>query len=602
MSEVTLPPRSALRQEDTWNASSVFPSVAAWETEYQQVQAQFPVFTQYQGRLSESPAVLADALDACFKLSVRVDTLVLYARIATSVDATDQEATALIGKAATLQGQLRAVTAFVQPEILAHGAQALQWAHSDERLSAYTHYFEDLLRRQEHVRSVEVEELLGLVSDPFGKPFTIWKLLTNAELQFVPAQSSTGEKLPVAQGTILSLLPSFDRQVRRTAWEHYQDGYLSIKQTLASNLEGEIKQNILLARVRGYRSALEARLAEDNIPLEVYHNVIDTFRHNLPTWHRYWALRKRVLGYERLHTYDLQFPLTTNQLYVPYTQAVDWISEGLQPLGSEYVETLRRGCLEERWVDIYPNQGKGSGAFSSGCPGTYPFIVMSYNNSLRAMSTLAHELGHSMHSYLAWQTQPLVYTDYSLFVAEVASNFHQAMVRAHLLRTRSSDQDIQIELLDEALSNFHRYYFIMPLLARLELAMYERVERGESLTADVLNSLFADFLSEGYGDEVEVDVERDGITWATFGHLYANFYVFQYTTGIAGAHALAQGILDSQPQVVERYLEFLRTGSARYPLDALRDAGADLSTPAPIETAFTVLASHIERLEQLTTR
>lgn len=599
MPEKKLPLRSALRPEDTWNAPSVFPNLAAWETEYQQVQEQFPVFGTYQGRLSEGPAVLARALDELFQLLVRTQKLSMYAYIAVNVDANDEAAAALVGKTATLRGQFQAAVAFVQPELLALGAETLlQWASSDPALATYTHYFEDLTRRQKHVRSAEVEEILGLVSDPFDTPYTVWSNLTNAETRFRPAVSSSGEELPVAQGTIISLLPSLDRQTRRTAWESYQDGYLAHKKTLASNLEGLIKQNIFFARARGYRSALEARLAEDNLPLEVYHNVLNTFRANQPIWHRYWALRKRVLGYETLHTYDLHFSLATEEPYIPYAQAIDWISEGLQPLGSDYVSILRRGCLEERWVDVYPNEGKRSGAFSSGCPGTHPFIVMSYSDSLKALSTLAHELGHSMHSYLAWQTQPLVYTDYSLFVAEVASNFHQAMVRDHLLRTRP-EPAIQIGLLDEALNNFHRYYFLMPLLARLELEMYERVERGESLTADLLNSLFAGYLAEGYGDAVSVDVERDGITWATFGHLYANFYVFQYNTGIAGAHALAHGILAGQPQAVERYLNFLRTGGARYPLDALQQAGVDLRTPAPIETAFQTLNSYIERLEQL---
>lgn len=601
MPKTTLPLRSVLRFQDTWNATSVFPDRAAWDTEYEHVQAQFPLFRAYQGTLSEGPTVLAEALDALFQLSIRVKKLFMYALVSARVDNTDQEAASLVGKAATLQGQLQATVAFVQPELLALGAQTLlQWTRSDARVAVYTHYLEDLLRQQTHVCSTGVETLLGLLSDPFDISYTTWRLLVNVETRFAPARSSTGEAFPVAQGTILSLLSSSDRQTRQTAWEHYQDGYLAVQKTLASNLDSRIKQNIFLARVRGYQSALEARLATDNLPREVYSNVIETCRRHLPIWHRYWALRKRVLGYETLHTYDLHFSLTTSQPSVPYTQAVEWMAESLQPLGSQYVAALRRGCLQERWADIYPNQGKGLGAFSTGCPGTYPFLVLNYTETLKALSTFAHELGHSMHSYLTWQTQPLVYTDYSIFAGEVASNFHQAMVRAYLLRTQP-EREMQIGLLDEALNNFHRYCFLMPMLARLELEMYERVEHWESLTADLLKSLFADFLAEGYGKEVLIDVERDGITWATFGHLYMNFYAFRYITGIAGAHVLAQGVLASQPHAVERYLEFLRTGSARYPLDALQRAGVDLRTPEPIEKAFAVLTDYIGRLEHLTT-
>jgi oligoendopeptidase F len=559
-----------------------------------------PTLTQYQGKLNTGPAVLAEALDTVFTLAIRAQKLYFYASLSTSVDTTDQAAAALLSKVTTLQGQVQAARAFVRPELLAIGAETLrQWASSDAALATYSHYFEDLLRSQAHVRSAEVEELLGLVADPFATPNASTRVLTNAELHFASGTALDGKHVPVSHGSMVSLISDLDRQTRQTTWESYQDGYLALKKTLAKNLEGAVKQNVFLARARGYRSALEASLAPNNVPAEVYHNVIQTFRRNLPVWHRYWALRKRVSGYQTLHTYDLRYPLTTNLPHLSFKQAVDWISDGLQPLGSEYVEVLRRGCLEERWVDYHPNLGKTSGAFSSGCVGMHPFIVMSFDNSLKGMSTLAHELGHSMHSYLTWQTQPLVYSKYSLFVAEVASNFNQAMVRAHLLKTHP-ERDLQIALLDEAMSNFHRYYFTMPILARFELEMYQRVERGEALTADVLNGLFAEYLAEGYGDAVAVDAERDGITWATFPHMFMNFYVFQYNTGIAGAHALAHNVLTSQPEAVERYLEFLRTGGARYPLDALQRAGVDLSTPEPIETAFAVLEEYVARLEELT--
>lgn len=599
MPRITLPQRSEIRQEDTWNAASVFPTLAAWETEYQHVQKQLPSLEAYHGRLGQGPTVLAEALDTFFQITNRSDKLYMYAGISSSVDSTDQAAAALAGKATSLVGQVRAAGAFLKPEILALDADTLrQWLREDTRLAVYAHYFDDLWRQQTHVRSNEVEELLGLVTDAFSTPSTVDRMLTIAELRFAPARSSTGEEIPVEHGTVLSLLSEGDRETRRTAWESYADGYLAFQKTLASNLAGSVKQFLFLARTRGYASALEASQAPNNIPVEVFHQTIATFRKYQSIWHRYWALRRRVSGYETQYSYDLRFPLTTESPKVPYAQAVEWIVEGLRPLGEEYVQVLRRGCLEERWVDLYPNQGKSSGAFSSGCPGTHPFIVMGYNDSLKTMSTLAHELGHSMHSYLAWKTQPLVYCDYSLFIAEVASNFHQAMVRDYLLRTQP-DRNFQIALLDEAMSNFHRYYFTMPMLARLELAMYEHVQSGESLTADLLNGWFAEFLAEGYGSEVELDRARDGITWATFGHLYEPFYVYQYTTGIAGAHALAHKVLSGDPRAAENYLSFLRAGHSLYPLDALKLAGVDLSTPEPVETTFGMLEEYITRLERL---
>lgn len=600
MSSPTLPPRSAIAPEHRWNAPSVFLTAVAWEAEYQRVSQGLPALREVHGTLTQSPQALFAALEAMFTLTSRAAKLLMYASISSSVDTTDQEAVALQGKASTLMSQVRAATAFIRPEILLLGQEKIQrWAAQEPRLAVYAHYFDNLFCLQAHVRTADVEEVLGLVAAPFTTPRQSTTVLANAEMHFPPATGSHDEVLPVAQSTIETLLASPDRDVRRTAWDHYADTYLAFKQTLAANLIGAIKQDVFYARARRYQSALEASLFPNHIPLSVFHNVIATFRRHLPTWHRYWALRRRALGYDALHTYDLKVSLTAHDPVVPFHQAVEWIAAGLEPLGEEYVRVLRRGCFEERWVDRYPNQGKRGGAFSSGHPDTHPFIVMSYNDTLKSMSTLAHELGHSMHSYLTWKTQPLVYTDYSLFVAETASNFHQAMVRGYLLKTRP-DPDFQLAVIDEAMSNFYRYFFIMPTLARFELEVHERVERGESPTAARLNGLLADLLAEGYGEEVVLDRERDGITWAQFNHLFSNFYVYQYTTGIAGANLLAGRILAGQAGAAEQYLEFLRTGDAFYPLEALKRAGVDHMTPEPIEQTFGVLANLVDRLEVLT--
>jgi oligoendopeptidase F len=353
-----------------------------------------------------------------------------------------------------------------------------------------------------------------------------------------------------------------------------------------------------MARARRYPSALEAAMDASNLPVAVFHNLVETFRRNLPTWHRYWRVRRQALGYDTLHSYDVKAPLTSKMPEVPFAQAIDWIGAGMRPLGDEYVAVLRRGVLEQRWVDIYPNQGKRMGAYSNGVAGTRPFILMSYNDDIFSMSTLAHELGHSMHSYYAWQTQPLVYGDYTTFVAEVASNFNQALVRAHLLET-SHDPDFQIAVIEEAMSNFHRYFFVMPTLARFELEIHQRVERGEALTAETMIALMADLFQEGYGDEVEVDRERVGITWAQFStHMYSNFYVFQYATGISAAHALAAGVLAGRG-AADSYLAFLKAGGSLYPIDALKLAGVDMTSPAPVEATFATLASYVDRLSDL---
>ena len=301
---------------------------------------------------------------------------------------------------------------------------------------------------------------------------------------------------------------------------------------------------------------------------------------------------------DELYPYDIWAPLVEDQPTVSYKQAVEWVSEALSPMGDEYVSVLKKGCLEDRWVDIYPNQGKSGGAFSYGSPGTHPFILMSYSDDISSLSSLVHELGHSMHSYLTWQNQPMIYSNYSMFVAEVASNFHQAMVRDYLLE-ENIDPGLKISLIEEAMDNFHRYFFIMPTLARFELEVHERIERGEGLTADDMIGLMVDLFREGYGDEMHVDSERVGITWAQFPHLYVDYYVFQYATGISGAHALANRILSGEEDAADDYLSFLKSGSSRYPVNALKVAGVDLSTPNPVEETFEYLSDLVNRLDEL---
>jgi oligoendopeptidase F len=426
----------------------------------------------------------------------------------------------------------------------------------------------------------------------------IYGILTNADLRFDDAQGKKKTRLPVTHSSIGALISHEVRKVRKTAWQSYADGYLAFKNTLTSTLNTAVKRDVFYARSRGYGSSLEASLTPNHIPVEVFHNLIEVFKKNLPTWHRYWQIRRKALGVKKLHVYDIKAPLAKKPPVVPYEQAVDWIAEGMAPLGKEYVEVLRKGCLEERWVDWALNQGKRAGAFSSGVYDTHPYIMMSYNNDLYSLSTLAHELGHSLHSYYARKTQPYVYSGYSLFVAEVASNFNQAMTRAYLFENQP-DPDFQITLIEEAMANYHRYFFIMPTLARFELEIHERVEQGKPVSADSLIKLCADLFAEGYGDHVEQDHERIGITWAQFSHLYSNFYVYQYATGISGAQALADGVLSGQKGAARKYLDFLKAGGSRYPLDALKKAGVDLTAPEPVEAAFGGLAEVLTRLEGL---
>ena len=583
----------------------MFPEASDWEEAVQAILSRIPDLEEFKGHLGDSPDSLADWLEVSERARRLMAKVIVYSTMAYSVDVGDQAAAAKVDRARSVAAQLGGAAAFAVPEMLSIGLPKLrEWVRSSPRLSHLGHFFDRLERLETRIRSAEVEALLSQVTDPLATALSVHSVLANTDLKFAPAVGADGQLHEVAQGTIAALLTSADREVRRTAFESYADEHLRMQHAMAASLSGAVKRDVFFARARGHASSLEAALEPGFIPVEVFHNVVRTFRDNVGTWHRYWGIRRRMLGLEVLKPYDLRAQLGASTLQVPYEEAVEWISQGVAPLGEEYVAIMRKGALEDRWVDIYPNKGKRMGAFSSGAVDTKPFIFMSYNDDIFSMSTLAHELGHSMHSYHAWHAQPYVYANYGLFQAEVASNMHQALTRRHLLATKT-DPAFQIAVIEEAMSNFYRYFFIMPSLARLELEIHEQVERGGAITADYLNNLMADLLLEVYGSEVEVserDRDRIGSTWAQFHtHLYSNFYVYQYATGIAAADHLVQRVAAGDSTAVESYLAFLKSASSMYPLDGLRMAGVDMTSPEPVEAAFATLRSMVDRLESLTT-
>ena len=599
MSE-TIRTRAEIPAKYKWNAESVFASDDAWNTAADELLVKLNELTKLAGKVGVSATAIADALDARYALFEDAGKVIVYAAIAQAVDNADDSGNRMLGKMQSVVGQVYAGVSFIEPELLQIDSNTLaEWRKSEPRLKIYDQFFNDLFRQQAHVRSAEVEEVFGLAQDPLSGLYTTINVMTNSEMKYPSAITRDGKELPVTQGTLDQILASRDREARRTAWEGFRDTHFAFKNSLASNLVNSVKANIFAQRVRKYTSTLAGSLFASNVPEQVFHNLIETTRKHLPVWHKYWRVRREALKQDDLWEYDIWAPLAKERARIPYEQAVAWICEGLAPLGDEYVSTAKRGLLEQGWADVYPNLNKSGAQFSSGSKGTYPFIVMLYEDSIFGLSTLAHELGHSMHSYLTWKHQPMVYASYTLFVAEVASNFNQAMVRAHLLKS-NPDPQFQISVIEEAFSNFHRYFFIMPMLAQFELEIHKRAERGQGITAEDMNSLMADLFAEGYGTEMQFDRDRTGITWATFGHLYQDYYVFQYATGISGAHALSHRILSGVPNAAEDYLRALSAGNSMYPLDTLKLAGVDMSTPEPVEQTFEILSQMVDKLEELT--
>ena len=592
--------RSEIEEKYRWNLESIFATREHWQADKRAVEEMLPKIASYKGKLGESAKTLLQWFRDAEAMTMKVGHLFVYSTMSSDSDTTDQEAAALRDQARGIFARAMAAAAFAEPELLDLPKEKIKrFMEEEPDLALYKHYFDALRTREGHVRSPEVEQVMAMASDALDTPRTVHTFLADADLKYGPVETDDGP-VEVASGTLAQLLRSVDIRVRKEGWERYADGFLGVKNTVAACVAGGVKRAVLNARVHNYPTAIEAALANTYIPRAVYDNILKTSQGKLPVWHRYWSIRRRALGLDMLHPYDIFAPLTKVDPKVTYEESVDMICEGMSPLGEEYCAPMRQGMLEGRWVDVYPNVGKRSGAYSSGFYGTNPFILMSHIEDLESMSTLAHEIGHSMHSYLSRKHQAQVYSRYGIFAAEVASNFNQAMVRAYLLEKHKDEPSFQIAVVEEAMYNFHRYFFLMPILARWELEMHSRVERGEALTADQMIAHMTELFREGYGPEVEIDEPRVGITWAQFStHLYSNYYVYQYATGISAANALADRVRKGGEEAAEDYKKFLRAGSSVYPLDALKLAGIDMTSPEPVERAFDVLEGHVDRLERL---
>lgn len=590
-----LPKRADAAREQTWDIEAIYATIPAWEEALKGLPGKISALSEHAGKLGTPEGLLA-YLNASDAVEMELWKVINYASMASSVDGKDAEAAARRDRSMGTASQYSSTVAFARPEILGLDEKKLRgWldtpAFKDQKIR-----LERILRNKPHVRSAEVEELLGAVQAPFASERGIHPALANMDLDFGTAG---GQK--VTQGNVDALTSSEDREVRREAWENYADAHLAAKHSQAAMYATNVRQNVFLARARHYPDAITASLTPDAIPTAVVTTLLDTYRRNTPIWHRYWNVRKKWLKLPELREYDVKAALLPRR-HVTYQQAVEWIADGMAPLGNEYVEQMKKGLTTERWVDYVENEGKRQGAYSTSGGMVKPFIFMTWNDTMFSYSTLAHEIGHSMHSWLSSFQKPFSIPRYTLFHAEVASNFNQAMSRKKLLQQAraAGDTEFEVQIIEEALSNFHRYFFIMPTLAAFELECYKRIEAGGTLSAPDMIDLMAGLLKEGYGDGVTMDHDRSGSLWMQFStHLYANFYAYQYTTGISAAHQLLE-MFDQNPQAAqENYLRFLRSGGELDPIDALKEAGVDMLTPEPVEATFRTLSGYVDRLEEI---
>lgn len=591
-----IPRRDEVPIEYTWDLTIVYADEATWEADVSRLEALLPNAAALQGTIAAGADALLRALGFRDRILILAGQIASYAHMKKDSNGADPMAQALDARAGSLYARCAAAVAWIEPEIVALPAGRLvDWQTGEPELAPYAYYLEQLERQRRHVRSAEVEEVVARFADVTRGSHDAYQALTTIDLVFPTIHDEHGQDVQVSSARYASLVSSPDRRVRREAFTALFDTYGSIRTTCAATLAASVRSHVLGAQLHGYPSALTAELDANDIPVDVYHTLLDTVEANLPRLHRYVALRKRLLDLDAVHVYDLYAPLTAEeQVRIPYEEGRRLVREGLAPLGPAYGETLRQ-ALESRWIDVYENQGKRSGAYSNGSYSTPPFVLMNYQGKLRDVYTLAHELGHSMHSHRTRQAQPFISGYYTIFAAEVASTLNETLLTAHLLATRG-DAAFRRRLIAEQLDGIRSTIFRQALFARFELDMHRRVEGGEALTADWLSTHYRALVEQYFGPELALD-DQVRNEWAYIPHFYRSFYVYQYATGLSAALALGRQILAEGEPAVQRYLRFLASGSSRPTIDLLRDAGVDMATPAPIQAAMDYFDGLLDQLE-----
>jgi oligoendopeptidase F len=594
-----LPRRQDIPTEFTWSLEDIYADVDLWEADFQRVRDSIPGLEQFKDTLSQSSGRLLEYLTVRDDTYSSMERLYVYAGMKKDEDNTNSGYQALADRAAALSADLGKANSFFSPELLALPDRTLEtFLAAEPGLEVYRHALDDLRRQRTHVRSTEVEEVLAQASEMARVAGDSFTMLSNADMKLPSIQDEQGRSVDLTQARYYQFIISPDRRVRKEAFQGIHNSYYKFRNSFAATLSGQVKADIFATKTRHYGSCLEASMDGDNAPIEVYHNLIDTVNADLPSLHRYLALRKRLLGLADLHFYDLYVPMVPGvKMDIPYQEATRRVVAALRPLGEEYVDALSNG-IGSRWIDVYENEGKTSGAYSWGSYSTHPYVLLNYQGTLDDMITVAHELGHAMHSYFTRKTQPYLYGDTSIFVAEVASTLNEALLSNHLSKT-TDDPKLKAYLINQRLEDFRTTLYRQTMFAEFELETHSRAEAGDSLTPDLLSSIYRELNAKYFGGAITMDDEI-AIEWARIPHFYTPFYVYKYATGISASAALSQLILTEGEPAVQAYLSFLKSGSSKYPIDLLRDAGVDMASPEPIQRALDSFNSLLDQMEKLT--
>lgn len=592
-----LPKRSEVKVEDTWNLKDMYESDAAWEAELLEIKKLAEEAVKMEGHVADSAQNLLKTLELDATIDEKLSLAYNYAERQYDEDTSNTAHQAMAAKIMSMAADISSQLAFIVPEILAVDEAVLEGFYKEQpELELYRKEVAEIQRVKEHRLSTEMEKLVAMTAEMSRVSYDTFNIMDNADMLFPEVEDEDGDTVRITHGRFIALLESANRKVRENTFKKYYSTYKQFLNTYASLYNGQVKQQIFYAKARKYESTLVASVDANNVSPVVYHNLVDTVNKNLDKLHRYVGLRKKCLGVDELHMYDIYTPMVSGVAKkIPFEEAKETVLKALAPLGEDYVAKVKEG-FESRWIDVYENQGKVSGAYSAGAYGTHPYVLLNYNESLDNMFTLIHEMGHAMHSYYSNSTQPYIYSQYKIFVAEVASTCNEILLLEYLLKN-TTDKKERAYLLNHYLDMFKGTLFRQTQFAEYEMRSNEMVEKGESLNADNLCELYLDINKKYYGEEMISD-EEISYEWARIPHFYYDFYVYQYATSFSAAVAIAHDILREGGSVVEKYKEFLSGGCSEAPVELLKKVGVDMESPVPIQAALDVMGEVIDELEE----
>ena len=591
-------PREQIERKYKWNIEEMYRDESEWKKDYQAVEEKAKDFVGFSGRLGESPQILLEALQKKDRIWQILEKVYVYARMKKDEDNRVNKYQAMNDKAGTLIAKTSSYLSFFVPELLELPEEKLRgFLEAEEGLKIYEYAMQVLLREKAHVLSKSEENLMAQFSEVTSSTNDIFSMINNADIKFGTMIDEDGDEVEVTHGRYIGLMESHDRRVRKEAFEHMYDAYDKLKNTLATTYNYNTKTDVVTARIRKYESSLHAALSGDNVPVNVYENLIKTVDGKLDLMHRYVEVRRKMLGLDEVHMYDMYVPLVEMPKQdISYERALSMMREGLAPMGEDYEANVNHG-IEAGWIDVFENQGKTSGAYSFGSYDSMPYILTNFNGKLKDVFTMTHEMGHSMHSYYTRKTQPFVYGGHSIFTAEVASTVNENLLMQHLLKN-SSDPLEKKYLLNLYIEEFRTTLFRQTMFAEFEKLTHEAVEKGEVLTAEWLSEEYGKLNRKYYGERVTYDPQIK-MEWSRIPHFYRAFYVYKYATGFSAAAAIAEKILKEGPPARDAYIEFLKTGESNDPIELLKIAGVDMSRPEPIEKAMETFEKLIVEIEKL---